>query len=556
MATPKQYDIFISYRRDGGKNYARILKPELEKRGFQDRVFLDFDELKDGKFDKRIMDAIDSAPVFIIILSDGCLDRCVNVGDWVRQEILHALATNKHIVPVVCDKTFNGIPNDVPEVIKKGLGQHQFSQIDTDALLEASVDELVKHRISPIINGSNTGVESMRETGAEIHIMTDADCNVMRFGKLLGVAEIEKDNVIRLIKGNHLLEFVSVAYSDVKQSVKYSVPDNEYSDFIEVKLQELVKEKRKKDLANVPLVTYKDENGKFGYKDNDGNIVIPCDWADARLFDEELAAVQDVDGKWGYIDKIGDLVIPCKWEYTLGFSEGLAFVEDSSEKYGYIDKTGRVVIPCKWEDASDFYEGLAKVQNSSEKYGFIDKTGQLVISCKWEDASNFNEGLVSVQDSSEKWGFVDKTGRVVIPCKWEDVSDFYDGIARVHDEHCKYGFIDKTGSLVIPCVWSTAGFFREGLASVRGENWLAGFIDKTGQLVIPCIWDSVGMFQEGLAYVRDMTGKYGFIDKSGAVVIPCKWNKVGSFSAGIATAYDDDGVCWIIDKTGAVLGKW
>jgi hypothetical protein len=39
-----RYDIFISYRRESGKNYARILKPELEKRGFQDRIFLDFDE--------------------------------------------------------------------------------------------------------------------------------------------------------------------------------------------------------------------------------------------------------------------------------------------------------------------------------------------------------------------------------------------------------------------------------------------------------------------------------------------------------------------------------
>lgn len=45
------YDIFISYRRATGKNFARIIKPELEKRGFS--VFLDFDELKDSVFDKR-----------------------------------------------------------------------------------------------------------------------------------------------------------------------------------------------------------------------------------------------------------------------------------------------------------------------------------------------------------------------------------------------------------------------------------------------------------------------------------------------------------------------
>ena len=127
MSQEKKYDIFISYRREGGKNFARILKPELEKRGFQDRVFLDFDELKDGKFDKRIMDAIDSAPIFIIILSDGCLDRCVNEDDWVRLEIVHALNTNKHIIPVVCDKSFKDFPANIPEFIKKGFKKIAFT---------------------------------------------------------------------------------------------------------------------------------------------------------------------------------------------------------------------------------------------------------------------------------------------------------------------------------------------------------------------------------------------------------------------------------------------
>ena len=77
-----QYDVFISYRRVGGKEYARLLKPELEKRGFE--VFLDFDELSDGVFDQRIKDAISASPVFLLILSRGALDRCVNEGDWVR----------------------------------------------------------------------------------------------------------------------------------------------------------------------------------------------------------------------------------------------------------------------------------------------------------------------------------------------------------------------------------------------------------------------------------------------------------------------------------------
>jgi len=144
-----KYDIFISYRRVGGKNYARTLKPELEKRGF--RVFLDFDELKDGVFDKRIMDAINEAPIFLVILSKGALDRCANDGDWVREEILYADKTNRHIVPVEVDKTFREFPENLPNEVKSVLGPHRFSQIDTETLLQESIDKMVRERIKPYV---------------------------------------------------------------------------------------------------------------------------------------------------------------------------------------------------------------------------------------------------------------------------------------------------------------------------------------------------------------------------------------------------------------------
>lgn len=44
----QSYEIFISYRREGGAHYARILKAELEKRGFNNRVFWIMMNLKMG----------------------------------------------------------------------------------------------------------------------------------------------------------------------------------------------------------------------------------------------------------------------------------------------------------------------------------------------------------------------------------------------------------------------------------------------------------------------------------------------------------------------------
>ena len=140
-----RYDIFISYRRDGGAQYARILQLELEKRGY--KVFLDYEELTDGVFGDNIKDAICEAPIFIMVLSAHYLDRCKNEGDWVREEIMLAANQQKHFIPINPDNAFDGIPADIPDEIKQIVSSHQHSEVNFGQLLGASIDRMVKNRI-------------------------------------------------------------------------------------------------------------------------------------------------------------------------------------------------------------------------------------------------------------------------------------------------------------------------------------------------------------------------------------------------------------------------
>ena len=141
-----KYDIFISYRRDGGAQYARILQLELEKRGY--KVFLDYEELTDGIFGDNIKEAICEAPIFMMVLSAHYLDRCKNEGDWVREEILQAINQQKHFVPINPDNSFDGTPADIPQDIKQVVNSHQHSDVNFGQLLGASIDRLVKDRVS------------------------------------------------------------------------------------------------------------------------------------------------------------------------------------------------------------------------------------------------------------------------------------------------------------------------------------------------------------------------------------------------------------------------
>lgn len=94
------YDIFISYRRKGaGAGVAGELQAKLENRGY--KVFLDVDEIGSGEFPKQIDNAIEECRDFLLVLSPGTLDHCVDEEDWVRREIVKAMNRGKNIVGVM-----------------------------------------------------------------------------------------------------------------------------------------------------------------------------------------------------------------------------------------------------------------------------------------------------------------------------------------------------------------------------------------------------------------------------------------------------------------------
>lgn len=365
-------------------------------------------------------------------------------------------------------------------------------------------------------------------------------------------------------------------------------------------------------LEDLELTEEVDANGKWGYTNEDGEVVIPYRWKDADSFFEDLAFVQDFNDLYGFIDKTGQLVIPCQWKDTDAFSEGLAYVQDTSGKYGFIDKSGCVVIPCKWKDAHSFEKGLAKVQDDEDKWYYIDKKGKTV----WEDVGPLKDGLARARDPQGKYGYIDKDRNVFIPCQWKMAYDFNEGLAAVMDSWDEYGYIDKTGKEVTPCrwksapliftnglahvmdnqekwhiinkrgtdVWSNVGPLCEGLIRVRDSNGKFGYIDSNGEIVFPCewvwagdfyggfaivetealgrhcidksgkiLWEGVSFLSNGMYRVHDSQGMYGFLDERKTLVIPCQWKYAHTFSNGLAAVMDSTGKYGIIDKTGKVV---
>ena len=402
----EEYDIFISYRRVGGADFARQMQLALKNKGY--KVFLDFDELKDGVFDRRIEMAINRSKVFLFVLSPHALDRCKNEDDWVRREIECALISKCHIVPVSPNVTFEGFDDieGLPYFIKNGLGQHQVSTVMMNDLFECTFEEFVRKRIANVVSPHQQALKDEVKEGCDVHIETDIPCYVFRFKERLIIAQPNDDNLIYLKKGSHKLTFVSTDNENDCYSLVYAVKDD--CEFLQVSLAKIrdarvaaeeaerrakeeaerrakeeaerrakeeaerrAKEERKLIAEDDAKYQRYEENGLYGFK-KDGAVVIPAKYNFADSFSEGLARVV-INGKWSYIDKSGKEVIQLKYDVVGDFSEGLAAVKLNG-KWGYINKSGKEVIPLKYDSAYYFSNGQASAILNGE-WGYIDKQG-------------------------------------------------------------------------------------------------------------------------------------------------------------------------------------
>ena len=235
MATEYKYDVFISYRRVGGKEIARNVQLALQK-NTDWKVFLDLDDLDEGRFDPMIMAAIEEAPTFIVILSSGALDRCAKENDWMRKEILYAHQLGKDIIPLEVDKCYHDDKmSTIPKIVGDVIGTYQFAALDTETLFKKSIEKLIDR-----IRKGGEKIKKDTETGAIIHVVNDYPCWVYHYRKEMLLAKTEEDNVLHLRKGRHLLEFKAVDCPQALETKKLEITDEDVEDMVEVNLKEKV----------------------------------------------------------------------------------------------------------------------------------------------------------------------------------------------------------------------------------------------------------------------------------------------------------------------------
>lgn len=86
--------------------------------------------------------------------------------------------------------------------------------------------------------------------------------------------------------------------------------------------------------------------------------------------EEGLIAFAQEDGKWGFVNGVGEVIVEPKFEDAFSFSQHLGAVKYAG-KWGFINRYGTMIMEAEYESVSPFYRGMSLAKDSQGRYKVI-----------------------------------------------------------------------------------------------------------------------------------------------------------------------------------------
>ena len=208
------YDVFISYRRIGGFDTAGRINDLLVQDGYS--VSYDIDTLREGRFDKQLLERVEQCVDLILIVDRNAFARTLDPAtdpqdDWLRQELAYALKLKKNVIPVLlAGAEFpKGLPDDIREVCFRQGPKHTNEYFDSfykklKGYLHALPRKAVLQDVASPLSVHTSPLPNLK-------IKTDLDCVFYLDGEEKARMTAGAIKKIPLAQGEYELKFVSIA---------------------------------------------------------------------------------------------------------------------------------------------------------------------------------------------------------------------------------------------------------------------------------------------------------------------------------------------------------
>jgi hypothetical protein len=170
------------------------------------------------------------------------------------------------------------------------------------------------------------------------------------------------------------------------------------------------------------------ENGKVGFKDEKGQVLIPARFSCVKrpsILSTPAGIVVGIEGKQTIVDFKGDELFPAIYDEVSSQMSNRDWIRAKYQgKWGFIDSRGKVKLAFEYEQ--------------------LGEMGSLVV----------NKPLAAFREAG-KWGYMGQDGKQVLKPSWDQVYPFFAGVAAVKrgDKAC---YINESGVEVVPCEFESA----------------------------------------------------------------------------------------------------
>ncbi len=339
---------------------------------------------------------------------------------------------------------------------------------------------------------------------------------------------------------------------------------------------------------NENLKPIRNKNGKIGYINDNGELIIEGNYTKGTPFNKDIAIVCK-DGKCGFINTEGEFILPMDYELPTLSTQPNFLLAKKGGKYGYLDYQGNTIIQIKYDLLEPFQSVIKAKLNG--KYGFINDKEEIIIPHKYdfleshlEDKKEFRfidkgkfgwVNLKGIERYSAKlttwvdkmyplknevrnikvgnnYGLLDSNYNFITSIVYQKYINFKNTEKAVVRANQKWGMIDKNGKVVIPLIYDDKlKFNNNGFSCIR-QNGQFGIIDNNGVIVVPPKYDSY-IYSDYEFWTVQKEGKQGIINQEGKVVIPVNYEKVFPYLDGMALVKKDGKWGYIDEQNAAII---
>jgi len=162
-------------------------------------------------------------------------------------------------------------------------------------------------------------------------------------------------------------------------------------------------------------------NGKHGYLNAMGNVVIPPIYEEAYPFYKDGISIVKQAGKWGFIDTTNLAIAKIEYDSIIHIGsppQFSNFIILKNKKYGYFSNKKVMVQPTYDEIIST--RNYSLVYRTKDKYGILNKNGQQVTDALYDEIDSDLMGFhVRI---GEKYGFIEgESYEMNIPPKYDAI---------------------------------------------------------------------------------------------------------------------------------------